>query len=37
MLNKEYGSEITDINDWAGDRLGILLEYGISFMLIKEV
>jgi len=37
MLNKEYGSEITNINKWADDRLDVLLEYGISYMLIKEV
>ena len=37
MLNKEYGSELTDIAEWAGDRLDIILKYGISFMLIKEV
>ena len=36
MLNEEYGSELTDINKWAGDKLDILLECGISYMMIKE-
>lgn len=29
MLNKEYGSEFTGINEWTDGRLNILLEHGI--------
>ena len=36
MLNRDLGSEITDINEWAGRKLDVILEYGLSYMLIKE-
>jgi len=36
MLNNEDGSEITDINKWAGDRLDIILEHGISYMMVRD-
>lgn len=36
MLNEENWSEITDINKWADGMLTVLLEQGISYMLVKE-
>lgn len=36
MLNENKGSEITDINGWADGMLTVLLEQGISYMLVKE-
>ena len=36
MLDKNNGSEITDINVWADDMLNSLLENGITYMMVKE-
>lgn len=36
MLDKNNGSEITDINVWADGMLTAILENGISYMLVKE-
>jgi len=36
MLNKNNGSELTDINEWADDMLNSILENGITYMLVKE-
>lgn len=36
MLDKNNGSEISDINEWADGMLTAILENGISFMIVKE-
>ena len=36
MLNKNNELEFADINKWAVDKLDILLEHEISYMIVKE-
>ena len=36
MLNKNNELEFADINKWADGMLTVLLEQGISYMLVKD-